>query len=44
MVVIQIKKGDTDGFLFEAPSSTSNDEVTREIVSFILLWICFERL
>jgi hypothetical protein len=33
MVVIQIKKSDTDTFLHETTCATSNDELIRELVS-----------
>lgn len=33
MVVIHIKRGDTDGFLFETSCSTSNDTLIRELVA-----------
>ncbi len=32
MVLIQIKQGDHDTFLYECPSSTSNDVAVRDIV------------
>ena len=36
MVVIHIKRSESDGFLYETSCETSNDTIIREIVSNIL--------
>lgn len=37
MVVLQVKRGDTDGFLFETTCDTSNDALIRELVRIYII-------
>ena len=37
MVVIHIKRSDTEQFLFETTCATSNDQLIRDLVSAIIL-------
>lgn len=44
MVVIHVKKGDTDGFLYETSCELSNDVIIRDIVSVYNLRIILSQL
>jgi len=44
MVVIQIKNSEHDTFLYEAPSSSSNDFVVRDIVKIWNLRLRLQQL
>lgn len=37
MVVINIKRGDEDGFLYETTCATTNDALIRDLVTFYTL-------